>query len=76
MRAIIKRLNRLEETSVPEADRQSERLAAVIWERRHRRLTAAGQPTGTPPPPHQSCPQLRRLSIAETLRLRRDRIVL
>jgi hypothetical protein len=71
MRAVIRRLQRLEERLVPQVDLASQRVAGLLRERRRRRLEASGQPfedsslTNLPTAPRRC------LSVAETLRLRR-----
>ena len=73
MKAVIRRLRRLEEKFVPQEDRESQRVADLIRERRRRRFEASGQPFKDEPravaPPGSG----RRLSIAETLRRGRQR---
>ena len=73
MKAILRRLDRIEQSLAPKPtaeDRRMAELADLIRERRRRRLEAAGLP-------FEELPQLppdydgRRLSIAEILRARR-----
>jgi hypothetical protein len=72
MKAILRRLNRIEQSLAPKPTAQDRRMAEVaelIRERRRQRLEAAGLPFQPPPfPPdyHEH-----RLSIAETIRARR-----
>jgi hypothetical protein len=75
MKATIRRLARLEQAALPQADMTSQRLANLIRERRRRRLEAAGEP-------YYESPRLvpsagaRRLSVAETLRqIRQTRLL-
>ena len=74
MKAILRRLDRIEQSLAPKPtaqDRRMAELAELIRERRRRRLEAAGLPFQEPPPlPADYCG--RRLSIAETLRARRE----
>jgi hypothetical protein len=75
MRAVIRRLHRLEEMLVPQVDPAEQSLADLLRERRRRRLEASGQSVeeqkldwgslGLPPGT--------RLSVSETLRLKRNR---
>jgi hypothetical protein len=67
MKMILRRLNRLEESSIPQIDRGSQSAADLLRERRRRRLEAAGLPYEERPKPvlHAG---VRTLSIAETLR--------
>jgi hypothetical protein len=74
MRAVIRRLHRLEEMLVPQVDLAEQRLADLLRERRRRRLEEIGQSfeeeeldwgsLGLPPGT--------RLSVRETLRLGRQ----
>jgi hypothetical protein len=74
MKAIIRRLHQLEKRCVPHVDLASQRLAHPIRDRRRRRLEAGGQPfedlvqERVSPSPGSS-----RLSVAETLRICRQR---
>jgi hypothetical protein len=74
MRAVIRRLQRLEERCVPQVDLASQRLADLIRDRRRRRLEASGQPFDDlvsetmSPAPGGRC-----LSVAEMLRMCRQR---
>ena len=74
MKAILRRLDRIEQSLAPKPtaqDRRMAELADLIRERRRRRLEAAGLPFQEPPPLPPNC-YGRRLSIAETLRARRE----
>ena len=73
MRAVIRRLCRLEEKFVPQEDPESLRIADLLRERRRRRLEASGQPFEDAPRETVYAGPGRRLSIAETLRLGRQR---
>jgi hypothetical protein len=67
MKAMIRRLRRIEERLAPTPDLASQRAAELIRERRRHRLEAAGQPYEDLPWHTVALPQGRRLSIAETL---------
>jgi hypothetical protein len=70
MKALNRRIHRLEERLAPEADLESWRLANVLYERRRQRVEAAGERFDDPPPARPTAGS--RLSIAETLRRRRQ----
>jgi hypothetical protein len=75
LKAIVRRLRRVEEILVPRASEQYRRsvaLAEMIRERRRRRLEAAGLPFHESPPLVQSDYNGTTLGIAETLRAVRD----
>ena len=74
MKAILRRLDRIEQSLAPKPtaqDRRMAELADLIRERRRRRLEAAGLPFQEPPllPTDYYG---RRLSIAETIRSHRE----
>jgi hypothetical protein len=71
MRAITAGLRRLEERLTPEPGLKLWEAAMILYERRRRRVEAAGQPFNSLPPAR---PQrgTRYLSAAETLRLARQ----
>jgi hypothetical protein len=74
VKAILRRLDRIEQSLAPKPtaqDRRMAELAELIRDRRRRRLEAAGLPFQEPPPLPPNC-YGRRLSIAETLRARRE----
>jgi hypothetical protein len=77
MKAVIRRLHRLERRLAPHATAESDqslRVAIMIRERRRHRLEANGEPfeeLPLQPVPHMSG---RHLTIAETLRLGRQRL--
>ena len=73
MKAVIRRLRRLEEKFVPQEDQETQRVADLLRERRRRRLEANGEPFEDEPRERASLGPGRRLSIAETLRRRRQR---
>ena len=59
MKAIVRRLTRLQQSHTPIADMRYQQIADVLWERRQSRLKAAGLPFETvkpeyPPGPHMS----------------------
>jgi hypothetical protein len=71
MRAIVRRVGRLEGRLTPKGNAASSRVAGLLQDRRRRRLEASGQPfedssRDNMPPGPRGC-----LSVAETLRLRR-----
>jgi len=72
MRAVVRRLRLLEERFVPQVDLASQRLADLIRDRRRRRLEASGQPFDDLVP-ESPAPGSRCLSVAETLRICRQR---
>jgi hypothetical protein len=65
MRAIVRRLTRLEQSSTPLANLRIQHAADVLWERRQRRLKAEGLPFETVKPQYSPGPYM---SFAETLR--------
>jgi hypothetical protein len=69
MRAIARRVQRLETRISPQRDLTSWRIANVLYERRRRLAEAAGKPFEDLPPQRGTGPYL---SIAETLRRRRE----
>jgi hypothetical protein len=74
MKAILRRLDRIEQSFAPKPtaqDRHMAELADLIRERRRRRLETAGLPFQEPPPLPADY-YGRRLSIAETIRARRE----
>lgn len=72
MKAVIRRLDRLEERLIPRPNLASRRTAKILRERRRHRLEASGQPfEDLPPEPVPSGP-VSYLSVAETLRLCRQ----
>jgi hypothetical protein len=74
VRAILRRLQQVEERLAPrltEQDRRQAEIAELIRERRWRRLQAQGLPFHEPPP-LPDVYQGRRLDIAETLRAKRE----
>jgi hypothetical protein len=71
LRAIRSRILRLEARRAPQADLESWRLANLIYESRKRRAEAPEEPDDSPLERRTAGP---RLSIAETLRLGRQRV--
>jgi hypothetical protein len=74
MKAILSRLDRIEQSIAPKPtaqDRRMAELADLIRERRRRRVEAAGLPFQERPPLPREY-HGRRLSIAETIRARRE----
>ena len=71
MNALARRVRRLQRRLVPQVDLESQRLADLIRERRHRRLEAAGQPYEELAWDAVALPPGKRLSIAETLQIGR-----
>lgn len=65
MKAIVRRLTRLEQSCRPDAHLRCQRAAEVLWERQQRRLEAAGLPFETVKPEYSPGPYL---SCAESLR--------
>jgi hypothetical protein len=65
MKAMIRRLTRLEQSLTSFADLRYLHIADVLWERRQRRLQAAGLPFDTVKPQHPTAPHP---SFAESLR--------
>jgi hypothetical protein len=72
MKAIFRRLRRIEARLAPLPDVASQRAAELIRERRRRRLEAAGQPDEELPWHTVALLPGRRLSIAETIRIGRQ----
>jgi len=75
MKAIIRRLRRLETRVVPETFYVNLSIADVLRERYRRRMEASGQPYVEPPRTNESGVPGRYMSIAETLRQRFNRRV-
>jgi hypothetical protein len=72
MKAIVRRLKRLEQSCTPVAHVRCQRAAEVLWERRQSHLKAEGLPFETIMPPYSQGPYM---SCAETLRMcRRERV--
>ena len=71
MRAIARRVQRLETRLALQEDPKAWRIANALYERRRRLAEAQGRPFVAPPPQTQNGPYL---SIAETLRRRREEL--
>ena len=71
MKAIARRIQRLESRLAPREDLTAWRIANVLYERRRRLAEAAGQSFEDMPPQAGRGPHL---SIAETLRRRREQL--
>jgi hypothetical protein len=65
MKAIVRRVGRLEERLTPKGNAALQRAADLLWERRQRRLKEAGLPFETVKPQYSPGPYM---SFAETLR--------
>ncbi len=74
MKAIDRRLRRLEENFAPQENEEVGRLVALLRERRRRRLEASGEPFESGPSERLSDDQDRPLSIADILRSGRRRV--
>ena len=70
MRAIARRIHRLEERLVPEEDSATQRAAEILLERMRRGCEARGEPFKEPALEPLPVVPGRRLSAAETLMLR------
>jgi hypothetical protein len=66
MRAIVRRLTRLEQSRTSLANLRMQYVADVLWERRRRRLQAAGLPSETVKPEYAPGPYM---SFAQALRM-------
>ena len=73
MKAILTRIRRMEQRLVPAEETESQRIANVLWERRRRHCEATGEPFEEMPPVPTPFTPRKRLSVAETLRIRRLR---
>jgi hypothetical protein len=74
MKAIDRRLRRLEERLVPQENEEVGRLVTLLRERRRRRLEASGEPFEVRPCGRFTDDQDRPLSVAEVLRMGRRRL--
>jgi hypothetical protein len=74
MRAVIRRLQRLEERFAPQVDLASQRAADLLRERRRRRLEASGESVEELDWGSLGLPPGTRLSYSETLRRARPLI--
>ena len=76
MKAIDRRLRRLEERFAPEAREEDFRLVTLLRERRRRRLEASGEPFEAGPCEGLTDDQIRDLSVADVLRMGRRRVAM
>ena len=74
MKAIDRRLRRLEESFAPDKDEQGESLDKLIRARRRRRLEASGEPFDVRPCEALTDDRNRSLSVADVLRIGRRRV--
>lgn len=65
MKAIVRRLTRLEQSRTSFADLRMQHVAEVLWERQQRRLQAEGLPFETVKPEYSPGPYM---SFADSLR--------
>ena len=73
MKAIDRRLRRLQESLAPQENEEVGRLVALLRERRRRRLEASGEPLESGLRERLSDDQTRHLSVADVLRMGRRR---
>jgi len=73
MKAIDRRLRRLEESFAPQENEEVGRLVALLRERRRRRLEANGEAFEVRPCEHFADDQNGHLSVADVLRMARRR---
>jgi hypothetical protein len=74
MKAINRRLRRLEESFAPQENEEVRSLVALLRERRRRRLEASGEPFELRPCEGFTDDQTRHLSVADILRMGRRRV--
>jgi predicted RNase H-like nuclease (RuvC/YqgF family) len=74
MKAIDRRLRRLEDRLAHQENEEVGRLVALLRERRCRRLEASGEPFEARPCERFTDDQNRHLSVAEVLRMGRRRV--
>jgi hypothetical protein len=74
MKAIDRRLRRLQERFAPQEDEEVRSLVTLLQERRRRRLEASGEPFEVRPCGSFTDDQDRPLSVAEVLRMGRRRV--
>ena len=74
MKAIYRRLRRLQASLTPQENEEVGRLVALLRERRRRRLEANGEPFESRPCEHLTDDQIRHLSVADVLRMGRRRV--
>ena len=73
MKAIDRRLRRLEESFTPQENEEVRRLVELLRARRRRRLEAGGEPFESLPCERFTDDQTRHLSVADVLRIGRRR---
>ena len=73
MKAIDRRLRRLEESFAPQENEEVGRLVTLLRERRRRRLEASGELFESPPCERLTHEQTMHLSVADVLRMGRRR---
>ena len=74
MKAIDRRLRRLQERFAPQENEEVRSLVALLQERRRHRLEASGEPFESRPCEHLTDDQIRHLSVADVLRRGRRRV--
>ena len=74
MKAIHRRLRRLEDSFAPKENEEVRSLVVLLRERRRRRLEANGEPVESRPCEGFTDDQIRDLSIADILRMGRRRV--
>ena len=74
MKAIDRRLRRLQESLAPQENEEVGRLVTLLRERRRRRLAASGEPVEVRPSERLTDDQTRHLSVADVLRMGRGRV--
>ena len=74
MKAIDRRLRRLQERFAPQENEEVRSLVTLLRERRRRRLEASGEPFEVRPCGRFTDDQDRPLSVAEVLRMERRRV--
>jgi len=74
MKAIDRRLRRLQERLAPQENEEVVHLVALLRERRRRRAAACGEPYDVRPCEALSDDQNRHLSVADVLRMGRRRV--
>ena len=74
MKAIDRRLRRLEASLTPQENEEVRSLVTLLRERRRRRLEASGEPCEPWPSERLTDDQTRHLSVAEVLRMGRRRV--
>jgi hypothetical protein len=74
MKAMDRRLRRLQERFAPQENEEVARLVALLRERRRRRLEASGEPFESWPSERLTDDQNKHLSVADVLRMGRRRV--